>query len=127
LKRYVDAAKEQAGIDIRFQLTGSERRLESYQEVMVFRAIQELINNAVRHSQANQVKAQLDLGEISIKASVDDDGKGFDVDTLEQKSGMGLKIIRDRVEMLGGTFDLDTAIGRGTRVVFTIPAAGPRS
>lgn len=127
LKRYVDAFKEQAGIDIRFQVTGTERRLESYQEVMVFRAIQELLNNAARYSQANLIKAQLDMGELNIKASIDDDGKGFDLDSLEQKSGMGLKIIRDRVEMLGGSFDMDSAVGRGTRVVFTIPAAPLRS
>ena len=126
LKRYVDAFKEQAGIDIRFQVTGTERRLESYQEVMVFRAIQELLNNAARYSQANLVKAQLDMGELNIKASIDDDGKGFDLDALEQKSGMGLKIIRDRVEMLGGSFEMDSAVGRGTRVVFTIPAASSR-
>lgn len=122
LKRYVDAFKEQAGIDIRFHVTGTERRLQSYQEVMIFRAIQELLNNAARHSQANQVKAQLDISEQTIKISIDDDGKGFDLENIDQKSGMGLKIIRDRVEMLGGSFDLDTAVGRGTRVVFTIPA-----
>ena len=121
LKRYVDAFKEQSGMDIRLQVSGSERRLQSYQEVMIFRAIQELLNNAVHHSEAKAVKVQLDMGELTIKVSVDDDGKGFDLDSLEQKSGMGLKIIRDRVEMLGGVFDLDTAIGKGTRVIFTIP------
>ena len=45
LKRYVDAYKEQSGIDIRLIVTGSERRLESYQEVMIFRAIQELLGH----------------------------------------------------------------------------------
>ena len=127
LKRYVDAFKEQVGMDIRFQVTGTERRLESYQEVMVFRAIQEMLNNAARYSQANLVKAQLDMGDLNIKASVDDDGKGFDLDMLEQKSGMGLKIIRDRVEMLGGSFEMDSAVGRGTRIVFSIPAAASQS
>jgi len=122
LKRYVDAYKSQSGLDIRLLVTGKERRLESYQEVMVFRAIQELLYNTARHSQAATVKVQLDMGDNDIKVSVDDDGKGFDVDASNEKSGMGLKVIGDRVEMLGGTFDIDSVVGQGTRIVFQIPA-----
>lgn len=124
LKRYVDAFKEQVGVEIRLSVTGSERRLASYQEVMIFRAIQELLNNIAMHGGQNkqQVKVQLDMGETTIKVSVDDDGKGFDVDTLSEKGGTGLQIIRDRVEMMGGSMDIDSKIGRGTRVAFQIPA-----
>jgi two-component system sensor histidine kinase DegS len=122
LKRYVDAFKEQNNFDVRLQITGLERRLESYQEVMIFRAIQELLNNAIHYSQANQVKVQLDMGEANVKVSVEDDGKGFNTDELEEKGGKGLKIIRDRVDMLGGNFELDSATGRGARITFTIPA-----
>jgi two-component system sensor histidine kinase DegS len=123
LKRYVDALKEQSGLDVRLQFTGAERRLQSYQEVMIFRAIQELLNNAYRHSQASTIKAQLDMDTLEIKVSVDDDGKGFDVETMADQGGMGLKVIRDRVEMLGGTLDIDSVIGQGSRVFFQIPAA----
>jgi two-component system sensor histidine kinase DegS len=123
LKRYVDALKEQSGLDVRLQFTGAERRLQSYQEVMIFRAIQELLNNAYRHSQASTIKAQLDMDTLEIKVSVDDDGKGFDVETMADQGGMGLKVIRDRVEMLGGTLDIDSVIGQGSRVYFQIPAA----
>jgi two-component system sensor histidine kinase DegS len=123
LKRYVDAVKEQSGLDVRLLFTGTERRLQSYQEVMVFRAIQELISNAHRNSQASTIKAQLDMDLMEIKVSVEDDGKGFDVETLAAQGGMGLKVIRDRVEMLGGEMDIDSVLGQGTRVSFRIPAA----
>ena len=122
LKRYTEALKEQSGIDMRVTVTGKERRFESYQEVMVFRAVQELLNNTVQHSQASSVKAQLDMGEVGIKVTVDDDGKGFEVDELEDSSGMGLKVIRDRVEMMGGTMEIDSIPGQGTRITFQIPA-----
>lgn len=122
LKRYVDAFKEQSGMDVRLSVTGMERRLESYQEVMIFRAIQELLNNAARHSQATQVKVQIDMGETNIKATVDDNGKGFDVESLQERGSMGLKVIRERVEMLGGFTEIDSVIGQGTRVTFQLPA-----
>jgi two-component system sensor histidine kinase DegS len=124
LKRYIDATKEQSGLDIRINVSGSERRLQSYQEVMIFRAIQELLNNAVHHSQANVIKSHLDMGDdlSNIKIIVEDDGKGFDTDTITEKGGMGLKVIRDRVEMLGGLMEVDSVIGQGTRVSFQMPA-----
>jgi two-component system sensor histidine kinase DegS len=124
LKRYVDAYKEQTGLDIRLTINGVERRLESYQEVMVFRAIQELLHNAVRHSQASVIKVQVDMGDSILRVTVDDNGKGFDVDTLAEKTGMGLKVIRERSEMLGGIFEMNSVIEQGTSVSFQIPSVG---
>lgn len=122
VRRYSDAFKEQAGLDINVTVTGNERRLESYLEVMLFRAIQELLGNAARHSQATLVKVMLDLGEDRVRVSVDDNGKGFDSDAIQQSSSLGLKLIRERAEMLGGTFEVDSNIGKGTRISFAVPA-----
>jgi two-component system sensor histidine kinase DegS len=122
LKRYVDAFKDQTGMDVRMAVSGLERRLESYQEVMVFRAVQELLNNAVRHSQASYIKINLDMGDANVKLSVEDDGRGFDTDILDERSSMGLKVIHERVDMLGGYFDIESSAGQGTKVTFQIPA-----
>ena len=122
LKRYVEAFKEQSGMDVRLTVTGQERRLESYQEVMIFRAIQELLNNVSRHSRASQVQVQMDMGEANIKVVVDDNGKGFDFENLPEPGTMGLKVIRERVEMLGGYFEVDSVIGQGARISLQIPA-----
>jgi two-component system sensor histidine kinase DegS len=122
VRRYADAFKEQAGLDINVTITGHERRLEPYLEVMLFRAIQELLGNAARHSQASMVKVVVDLGEDRIRVSVDDNGKGFDPDSIQQSSSLGLKLIRERTEMLGGTFEVDSAVGKGTRLLFAVPA-----
>ncbi|MFZ5923287.1 MAG: sensor histidine kinase [Chloroflexota bacterium] len=120
IKKYSETFKEQTGLDVTVNVSGSDRRLEPYIEVMVFRALQELLGNASRHSQATLVKVHVDMGETAIKVSVDDNGKGFDLDVTE--NSLGIKLIRERSEMLGGTFELDTVIGKGTRITFTLPA-----
>ena len=122
IKRYADTFKEQTGLEVSVAVSGQERRLESYMEVMIFRALQELLGNAARHSQASTVKVLIDMSENMVKVTVDDNGKGFNTDTLKQGNSLGVNLIRDRVEMLGGTFELDSTIGKGTKVVFAIPA-----
>lgn len=122
VRRYCDAFKEQAALEINLTVTGNERRLEPYLEVMLFRAIQEVLGNAARHSQATLVKVMLDMGEDRVRVSVDDNGRGFDVEALEQSNSLGLKLIRERAEMLGGHFEVDSNPGKGTRVSFAVPA-----
>jgi signal transduction histidine kinase len=90
---------------------------------MVFRGVQELITNVLRHSQASQTKLQVDLGDSNVKVTVDDNGKGFDVSILDEGESMGLKLIKDRAEMLGGFMEVDSLIGQGTRITFQVPAA----
>ena len=122
VRRYSDAFKEQMGLDISVTVTGNERRLEPYLEVMLFRAIQELLGNAARHSQGSVVKVVLDMGEERVRVSVDDNGRGFDPDVVQQGASLGLKLIRERSEMLGGSFEMDSAIGKGARISFAVPA-----
>jgi two-component system sensor histidine kinase DegS len=122
IKRYIEAYRELPNMDIRLSITGQERRLQTYLEVMVFRAIQELLGNAIRHSQATQVKVLVDMGDTNVRVSVEDNGKGFAVENMDEKSNLGLKVIRDRVEMLGGYLEVDSVSGQGTRVTFQLPA-----
>lgn len=122
LRKYAEAFKEQTGLDVSVTVSGTERRLESYLEVMVFRAVQELLGNASRHSQATVVKVQIDLGSDLIRVNVDDNGKGFDPETVKQSNNLGLKLIRERAEMLGGNFEIDSAAGSGARINFSVPA-----
>jgi two-component system, NarL family, sensor histidine kinase DegS len=108
IKKYAEAFREQTGLEINLTVTGAERRFEPYLEVMIFRAFQELLGNTARHSQASVVKAHLDLGN--------------DPDILKESSNLGLKLIRERAEMLGGNFEIDSTIGSGARISFSVPA-----
>jgi two-component system sensor histidine kinase DegS len=121
LTRYVDTFKEQSGIDVKFVSTGVEQRFEPYIELMVFRAIQELLGNISLHSQATNVIVQMDTSPMGLRVSIEDNGKGFDTDNVEEKSGMGLKVIRDRVQMLGGSMEIHSTIGQGSHILFQIP------
>jgi len=122
--RYSDMFKEQAGIELSVTITGSERRMEPYIEVMVFRAMQELLSNAVHQNQANLIKIQLDMGDTSVKLAMDDNGKGFDTDALGKEANLGLKLIKERTEMLGGTYEINSSPGKGARVTLSIPVTG---
>ena len=64
----------------------------------------------------------LDMAEEDIRVVVDDDGKGFAADMQSESSGIGLKVIRERVGLLGGEFKIDSKVGQGTRVSFQVPA-----
>lgn len=125
LKRYVDTVKEQSGIEIMLSLKGQERRFEPYLEVMIFRALQELIGNAIHHNQDHPAKIQINLqlyqDETEIKVSIRDNGKGFSVETLGEGKGLGLKLIRERVEMLGGSMEINSTPSQGTQISFQVP------
>lgn len=121
IRKYVDAFREQSGMDVSLNVTGTERRLEPYLEVMIFRAVQELLGNASRHSQAAAVKVQIDMGNEAVRVSVDDNGRGFDSEAAGGTSSLGLRLIKERAEMLGGNFDVDTAPGKGARIAFSLP------
>lgn len=122
VRRYVDAFREKTKLDVSVNVTGSERRLQSYIEVMVFRSVQELLTNASLHSQGDQVKVLLDIGDNEIRATVEDNGKGIEVASLPEDSGLGLKLIQERTEMLGGYFEIDSEIGQGAKITFSVPA-----
>jgi two-component system sensor histidine kinase DegS len=125
IKKYVDAFKEQTGLELSLNVTGTERRLQPYIEVMLFRAIQELLGNAARHSQATAIKLQIDMGNEMVRVIVDDNGKGFSPEIIAESSSLGLKLIRERTEMLGGSFEVDSAAGKGSRIMFSVPAQSP--
>lgn len=122
IRKYADAFKEQTTLDLTLNITGNERRLAPYLEVMIFRAVQELLGNAARHSQAGAIKLHVDMGGDMVRVTVDDNGKGFDPEAVKENGSLGLKLIRERAEMLGGTFEIDSAIGKGTRITFSVPA-----
>jgi two-component system sensor histidine kinase DegS len=122
LKRYIEAFKEQTETSIRLTVNGVERRLESYIEVIIFRAIQEILDYDVRHEKANQISVQMNISESNIKVTIDDNGKGIDTETVFENSGVGLKVIKDRIEMMGGYLEIDSRAGKGSQVIFQVPA-----
>ena len=127
VQRFIDGKKEQSGCDISLNVKGSQenRTFPKFQAAMLFRAIQELFENAVRHNQENLTKVQISvviiLDEHAVKVSVTDNGRGFDEDAAMNGKGLGLKLIRQRVELIGGNLEIDTAVGHGAKITFQVP------
>ncbi len=125
IRRYIDNYKEQVGADINLTMKGAERRLQSYLEVMIFRGLQELIGNAVKHNVDSpakvQVSVQIIVDDSNVRITVSDNGKGFDPEAAIKEGGIGLKLIRERVEMLGGSLEIDSTMGKGSRITFQVP------
>jgi len=125
-KQYVNSFREKHSVDVDLTATGNERRLESYLEVLLFRALQEFLNFAVTSGQAADIRVILDMGE-SIRLDVEDNGTGVEVGRLDRdENAIGIKVVQDRVEMLGGELVIDSAIGQGTRISMTVPDIPPR-
>jgi signal transduction histidine kinase len=100
----------------------SETRFDKEIEINVFRCGQELINNAVKHSGANDILIQLIKHEKSIVLMVEDDGIGYEPDTPDQeKFGIGLTNIDTRVRSLNGEFIIESLKNKGTTASIEIP------
>jgi len=128
LKRYVDSFKEETGIDTKMNFKGSDRRLVPYLEVVIFRAVQELISNVVHHNtdapSKLQINVQVSIDDNPVRVLVQDNGKGFNPDDIQNEKGLSLKLIRERVEMVGGEMEIQSSPGQGTRIAFQIPVDG---
>ena len=123
VRRYSEAFKEKTGLDINLVITGTERRLEPHREVLIFRATQSLLRNVRDHAQATEVKIMLDMGEHLVRVSVEDNGRGFDPESIskDEAKKYSLPMLQERIEMVGGSMELESAAGEGTRVAFSIP------
>jgi two-component system sensor histidine kinase DegS len=126
LKRYVQTFETKTRLPTHLATNG-ETTLASYIEVTLFRAVQELLNNAARHAHASRVQVTLDIQDSPVVVTVEDDGSGFDVVSVlalaRQRSTSGLVNLEKRIEMLGGKIQFQSGTGRGTRVRVELPTA----
>jgi len=90
------------------------------QATALYRLVQEGLNNAVKHAQAASVWVNLDYAEGEISLSMEDDGQGFNP-SQDARQGMGLQGLRERFLMLNGSFDIESAPGKGTRLYGSLP------
>lgn len=111
--------------DIAFTQQGLEKNLESNKELFLFRIIQESLNNIIKHANANEVKICFQYETDQIIVSIEDDGIGFDPEfllTIKKAGKMaGLKNMRQRTEVLGGSFMIDSKPNIGTIIRIIIP------
>ncbi|MHA7058246.1 sensor histidine kinase [Aquimarina sp. M1] len=108
-------------LQIEVQDYGLDERLDNALEISIFRIIQELITNTIKHANASEINISLTNHDSLLNIIVEDNGKGFNAKILPEKDGMGLKSIEKRIEHLEGTFEIDSTIGKGTNIIINIP------
>jgi signal transduction histidine kinase len=105
---------------------GEAYRLDVQKEIVLFRVVQEILSNILKHAKAKYIKVTLQFTPAHFSLSVQDDGKGFDYEAVlgreMSKSGAGLRNIQRRTEMLGGTCTFQTAPNEGTTVHIQLPS-----
>jgi signal transduction histidine kinase len=104
-------------------MEGLDQRFDSNAETVLYRIIQECVNNVIKHAQASEMDISIIRDEDGISATIEDNGKGFNVSEGEKFEGVGLKNMRTRIEYLKGTIEFDSAEGRGTAVSVFVPVA----
>lgn len=100
---------------------GLEERLDSNVEIVLYRVIQECVNNVIKHSNATMLDISLIRDKDGISGTIEDNGKGFDITDTDKYDGIGLKNIITRIGYLKGTVDFDSAPGRGTLIALHVP------
>ena len=106
-----------SGLKVKFAFYGIEKRYDEKLEIASYRIVQELVNNAMKHSDASEITVQVVSEEKRLSITVQDNGKGMDMKAAGQSSGKGLANIRSRVASFGGHFDLSSEHGKGTEAI----------
>ncbi|HEX7485462.1 MAG TPA: ATP-binding protein [Vicinamibacterales bacterium] len=125
IRWYAERHLEPRGIAVRCEFSGFGGRLMPELETALFRVAQEAITNIAKHSGAETVLIQCLERDGRISIEIEDDGKGFSPESLPppaaRERGLGLLGMRERVELFGGTLELDSAPGSGTRIAVSVP------
>ncbi len=111
-----------AGLPVRLHLVNLTQRLRPAVEIAVYRIVQELLNNIMKHAQATEVEVHVARENQRLEVSVEDNGRGFEPEALTRLplAGMGLSGVRNRVALLGGELCIKSRLGRGTIISFAL-------
>jgi len=125
LQWYIDKYAKRLSIEVEFKAVNVEERLPAEVETVLYRVVQEALTNVAKHTQASRVGIRLQRTESAVLASVQDNGRGFDVEEIAGREplerGIGLIGMRERVTALGGRFNIQSRPGQGTQLTMQIP------
>lgn len=116
LKDFCDSIQYSSGVKVIYQQFGERRKLSNTAEVFIYRIIQELVNNAVKHADAGEIIVQVMMANNKTGITVEDNGKGFNKAELIITKGAGMANIKYRVQYFNGTSDIVSSPGNGTSV-----------
>ncbi len=116
LRSYCRKMETASGIKIYFEHFGQVQVNDKATELALYRIVQELVQNAVKHAEASHILVELNAEDSYLALTVEDNGIGGALSDLQETSGFGLKSIKSRVDALGGNFEISSAPGKGTAI-----------
>jgi PAS domain S-box-containing protein len=120
-KRYADQVVERSRLKVEFEHDGGTGELSTYQMRQLFYIFREALSNIEKYSGADQARVEISWEDGMLKLSIADNGKGFDRDRSLANGHYGLKFMRERTEMMNGSFQLTSEPGAGTRIAVAVP------
>jgi signal transduction histidine kinase len=121
LEDLFDTITESEKIEAVCEIRGNRERLSENTEIMLYRVVQEMVNNTVKHAEATKIELQVETLPDQIRIHYADNGKGFRLDDARIKESLGLQSIKSRVRFLDGKISLTSEPGQGTRYKVEIP------
>jgi signal transduction histidine kinase len=121
---HLDRYSTQTGIKVNIDYRFSNRRFNPEVETAVFRIIQEALTNVARHAQVSEVDITLELKEETIQVDIQDQGQGFDLESVDQRFPVGITGMRERASAIGGYLNIYSRIGKGTHIQAILPLSG---
>ncbi|HEX9144133.1 MAG TPA: sensor histidine kinase [Candidatus Binatia bacterium] len=122
LREELEVFRARSGMKVEFRCTIGKHNLAVEAERELYFALREALINAIRHSRASELRLELFEEGGICKASLRDNGSGFDLATIDGESHYGLRIIKERIDSIGGNLLIETAPGQGTWISIEIPA-----
>ena len=121
LADFLNGIQTAHGINIHFEQSGLDIPFDRKNELTIYRIIQELINNTIKHAQASEILVQMIGNQELLSITIEDNGTGFDAGNLTSKSGIGISNILSRVQYLGGEIKFQSTKDSGSSVYIQLP------
>ncbi len=115
LEALADVIPDSGKLQVELVTHGLKERLGYQTELQIYRMVQELVHNVIKHAKAKNISIQVNRFENNINLIVEDDGCGFEVEKLSASSGIGMQNLAARMHDLNGKMQIDSRPGRGTR------------
>jgi signal transduction histidine kinase len=122
LEELIDTLKEDDSLEVEFVTHGINKQLQDDLETCIYKIIQELINNIIKHAEANEISLQLIQSKEKINITLEDNGIGFNTENEKlYNNGMGLRNVQSRLLKVNGELLIDSAPRKGTTITINIP------
>lgn len=126
IERALDKLETNEAKKVNFSVVGESYKIKPVIGITLLRIIQEACSNAIKHAEPSYIKVILEYEPNEIRLTVEDDGKGFDVEhmdtsTKKDNSGFGLSMMKERIYLLSGNINIESKIDCGTKIYVTVP------